>query len=94
VTDHHPNPNIWILREAILDAHAALVEGTMNGNADRVTLFAPLLLDQQAWCELNELLDSVLARALEMQTESARRAKAGGSATFRTRLTLLHDVGG
>ena len=94
MTDHHPNPNIWILREAILDAHAALVEGTINSNADRVTLFAPLLLDREAWCELNGLLDSVLARAIEMQTESAQRAKEGDGAPFRTRLTLLHDVGG
>ncbi len=64
-----------VVEEAIGDIAKAFKAGTFDAREDRHASFNALVLDEQAWGELAEQLNQVVARAGELADESAKRLK-------------------
>lgn len=80
-----------VLTDAVSDALAALQTGDMDRRDDRHLSFTTLNLDEQAWNQVNAMLDDLLETALGLQAESAGRLlEAEGAGAVRSRLTILH----
>jgi DNA-binding transcriptional ArsR family regulator len=80
-----------VLSKALADVREAVATGSFDERPDRHLSYAPLMLDEQAWGELNTRLNEVLDWAIEAQAASAGRLQddASGGAEVRARLTLL-----
>jgi len=63
-----------VLAMIVHDAAEAIDAGVFDSRADRHVSRTPLALDEEAWQELAERLDEVLARAQELRAEAADRA--------------------
>lgn len=73
------------------DATEALVAGTMDARLETHVTHTPLVLDEQGWQELNEVLNNTLDRAMEIQDEAAGRlAEEKKEEGFPTKLAILH----
>jgi hypothetical protein len=70
------------------DSTAALVAGTIDARSDSHVSRTPLVLDEQGWTELNDLLGKTLERAIEIQEEAASRLD--GDEGIDTKLAILH----
>lgn len=69
----------WTIDRLIQDASAALNAGTFDTRADRHLSRAPIVLDEQGWKTVNEILDRTLDEVLEQEAQSAQRiAESGG----------------
>jgi DNA-binding transcriptional ArsR family regulator len=80
-----------ILSKLLGDVHLAVSSGTFDERPERHLSYAPLMLDEQGWRDLNERLGAVLAWAIEEQAASAGRLQdeASGGAEVRARLSML-----
>lgn len=80
-----------VLTKAFDDVRAAVEGGTFDERTDRHVSYAPLILDEQGWKELNRKLAEVLDWAVEQQAVSAGRLQDGeaGGPEVRARLTVL-----
>jgi DNA-binding transcriptional ArsR family regulator len=76
------------LNKALADVREAMNANTFDARTDRHQSYAPLLLDDEAWVELNEKLAEVLGWALEAQAEAAVRIREGAD-EVRARLLML-----
>jgi DNA-binding transcriptional ArsR family regulator len=74
------------LREVIKEASASIDSGAFDRDTDRHLSLTTLELDDAGWTELNEALDELYGRALQLQA----RALAGSSETRRSALALAH----
>ena len=72
------------------DTSNALTAGTFDRRADRLVARSPLVLDEQGWNEVNEVLLEVLERVPEIEIESAERIAEGGAPGFNTKMVLMH----
>jgi len=62
------------LFQAIIDdAVAAMEEETFDDREDRHLSWTPLMLDEQAWRELQNLLGGTLKQAMKLNTEATKR---------------------
>lgn len=71
------------------DATAALGAGTLDGRDESHLSHTPLLVDDQGWKEVADLLEQTLNRALEIQSESANRLSGKGDG-INAKLALLY----
>jgi DNA-binding transcriptional ArsR family regulator len=80
-----------VLTKAFDDVRKAVDAGTFDARTDRHLSYAPLVLDEQGWTELNDRLAEVLDWAIEQQAVSAGRRQDGetGGPEVRARLTIL-----
>jgi DNA-binding transcriptional ArsR family regulator len=80
-----------ILSKMLGDVRLAVAAGTFDERPERHLSYAPLMLDEQGWRELNERLGVVLAWAIEEQAASAGRLQdeASGGPEVRARLSML-----
>jgi DNA-binding transcriptional ArsR family regulator len=71
---------------------ATIRDGTFDSRPDNHVSRSPLLLDEQAWQELAELLDELLARAFELRAQAADRAVEAGTEDelISCSLVLMH----
>jgi DNA-binding transcriptional ArsR family regulator len=72
------------------DATRALVEGTIEKRTDSHISRTPLVLDEQGWSELTDLLNDALERANEIQGESASRLSKDKGDSISTMMAILH----
>jgi DNA-binding transcriptional ArsR family regulator len=72
------------------DATAALVEGTIEKHTDSHITRSPLILDEQAWRDLNAVLNETLERANAIQDEAAARLNKSKGDSINTKLAILH----
>ena len=72
------------------DATEAMIAGTINGRTDSHITQTQLLLDEQGWGELNEVLADALNRAIEIQEGSAGRLAGSKEDSIATTLGILH----
>jgi DNA-binding transcriptional ArsR family regulator len=72
------------------DATAALVEGTIEKRTDSHITRSPLILDEQAWRDLNAVLNETLERANTIQDEAAARLNKSKGDSINTKLAILH----
>jgi hypothetical protein len=71
------------------DAAKSLGTGAFDRRKDRHLSRTPLVLDEQAWEELNSLLDEIAERGLDFQAEAAERLARSGKEGFSARLILI-----
>jgi DNA-binding transcriptional ArsR family regulator len=90
------------LRRSISDSTLALIfediskavkSGAFDSRPDRHLSRAPLVVDEQGWNEIGEMLAHLLNRSLEIQAESADRLAKDGAEGFSTKLELMHFPG-
>ncbi|MEA2333475.1 MAG: hypothetical protein QOH58_3613 [Thermoleophilaceae bacterium] len=72
------------------DASAAIRAGTYESRPDRHLSRSPLLVDEQGWGELNDLLAKVLAQAERIAERSAKRLAKSDQSGVPTRLVMMH----
>jgi DNA-binding transcriptional ArsR family regulator len=77
-----------VVEEAIGDIAKAFKAGTFDAREDRHASFNDLVLDEQAWGELAEQLNQVVARAGELAEESAKRLKDKGGDEVKASLVI------
>ncbi|HEX8754563.1 MAG TPA: winged helix-turn-helix domain-containing protein [Solirubrobacterales bacterium] len=82
---------VGVALEAIgKDATEALLAGSMDARPETHVTHTPLVLDDQGWKELNDVLKESLDRAMEIQVEAANRLAKAKKDGFPTKLAILH----
>jgi DNA-binding transcriptional ArsR family regulator len=71
------------------DASTALDEGTFDRRTDRHLSSSRLVLDEQGWKQVNELLTDTAKRVEQVAAECAKR-RAGDGDGFNTNVVLMH----
>jgi DNA-binding transcriptional ArsR family regulator len=72
------------------DTSEALTAGSFDRRTDRHLSRSRLVLDEQGWKQVNELLLDTLNRVVEIEAESAKRRAADGEPGFNTKMVLMH----
>src|SRR5262245_2221295 len=86
-----PSISAGILSEIWSDLADAVGEGTFDKRQNRHLSWTNLVLDEQGWNDMTELLSGVLDRATEIQAESARRLQGDNSdGTVTSKLVMAH----
>lgn len=82
------------MEEAIGDVAKAFKAGTFDARTDRHASFTKLVLDEQAWNELADQLNTLVERVNELATQSASRLqddKAGGDEVRTSLLVAAYE---
>jgi DNA-binding transcriptional ArsR family regulator len=79
-----------VLAQVWDDAARALGAGTFDERDDRHLSRTPLSLDPSGWSKLNELLEELQQRALEIQDESAERLAKSDDDALASCLVMVH----
>jgi len=79
----------WTVDRLIQDASTALNAGTFDQRADRHLSRAPIVLDEQGWKTVNEILDRTLDEVLEQEAQSAQRITESGGERISALVALL-----
>jgi DNA-binding transcriptional ArsR family regulator len=69
---------------------AAIKAGTFESRSDRHLSRSPLVLDQQGWGEVNQLLAKALGDAEDIAAESAQRLATSEAPEIPTLLVMMH----
>jgi hypothetical protein len=86
-----PSISAGILAEIWRDLAEAVGEGTFDKRQDRHLSWTNLVLDEQGWNDMTEMLAGVLDRAMEIQAESAGRLQGDHSdGVVTSKLVLAH----
>lgn len=72
------------------DLTEAIAAGTFEARPDRHLSRTALVLDEQGWEELNELLSGVIEDAMRLEAESAERRAKTGDEGINTKLAIVH----
>jgi DNA-binding transcriptional ArsR family regulator len=72
------------------DTSDALDAGTFDRRTDRHLSRSRLVLDEQGWREVNDLLLETMNRVVEIEAESAKRRSSDGDSGFNTKMVLMH----
>jgi DNA-binding transcriptional ArsR family regulator len=72
------------------DVAAAIKADTFEARPDRHLSHSPLVLDEQGWGELRDVLNGVLAEAEQIGKRSAKRMTKSSEKGVATRLVLMH----
>jgi DNA-binding transcriptional ArsR family regulator len=72
------------------DATEALGAGTLDARDESYLSHTPLLVDEEGWKAIAELLEQTFNRALEIQTESANRLAEEKTEAINAKLALLY----
>ncbi|MFL5827948.1 MAG: ArsR/SmtB family transcription factor [Thermoleophilaceae bacterium] len=72
------------------DVEKSTSNGAFDSREDRHLSRTPLVLDDQGWDELGQLLADLLHRALDIQAESASRLAEVGAEGLATKLEMMH----
>jgi DNA-binding transcriptional ArsR family regulator len=72
------------------DASTALDEGSFDRRSDRHLSRSRLVLDEQGWKQVNDLLSDTRKRVEEVAAESAKRRAGDSDTSFSTNVVLMH----
>jgi DNA-binding transcriptional ArsR family regulator len=72
------------------DVSAAIKAGTFEARSDRHLSRSPLVLDEQGWGELRDVLNGVLDEAQRIARRSADRLAKSAEEGLTTRLVVMH----
>jgi DNA-binding transcriptional ArsR family regulator len=72
------------------ETSAAIKKGTFENRADRHLSRSPLVLDEQGWGELNDLLAKVLAQSADIASKSAKRLTKSDDEGMTTLFVMMH----
>ncbi len=79
-----------ILETVGKDATEALISGSIDARSESHVSRTPLVLDEQGWSDVTNLLAETLDRALEIQDEAATRLNSEKSDSMNTKLAIMH----
>ena len=79
-----------VVRMIVEDSVASLDAGVFDAREDRHLSRLPLVLDEQGWGELNDLLKITLERALDIQSGAEARLSEKGADGIASKLSILH----
>ena len=82
-----------ILRQIWSDTAEATLDGSFDAREERHLSRSKLLLDEQGWQEVTQLLGETMDRAHEIHAESVGRAQKSGEETLYTDLVMMHYTG-
>ena len=71
------------------DVSEAIKKGTFDSRSDRHLARAPLVLDQEGWDEVRDLLRNVLSEAEGIAGKSAKRLAKSGDDGIQSRVVLM-----
>jgi DNA-binding transcriptional ArsR family regulator len=72
------------------DTSEAMSRGTFEKRSDRHLSRTPLVLDEQGWSEVNDLLGELQAQAERIGSNSAKRLAKSGEDEIPSRLVMMH----
>jgi DNA-binding transcriptional ArsR family regulator len=72
------------------EAGEAVANGDFDARDSRHMSRTPLVLDEQGWNEVAELLNEALDRALQIQGEAASRLAEEGAESVASRMVIMH----
>lgn len=72
------------------DTSDALNAGTFDRRTDRHLSRSRLVLDEEGWKDVNELLLDTMNRVVEIEAECAKRRAKDGDGGFNTKMVLMH----
>src|SRR4051794_23226669 len=72
------------------ETSAAIKKGTFENRSDRHLSRSPLVLDEQGWAELNDLLAKALAQSEGIAEKSAKRLAKSGDEGTSTLFVMMH----
>jgi DNA-binding transcriptional ArsR family regulator len=72
------------------DASTALDDGTFDRRSDRHLTRSRLVLDEQGWKQVNDVLSETTKRVEEAASESAKRRAGDSDSGFNTSVVLMH----
>lgn len=72
------------------DTSEAMRTGSFESRSDRHLSRTPLVLDEQGWQEVNELLEQLHGQAEGIATKSGKRLTKSAEAGIPTRLVMMH----
>jgi len=79
-----------ILKSIFQDIEASSKAGTLDQVDDAHVSRTPMVLDQQGWSDVSDLLNSGLERLLEIQAESSKRLAESKEEGTLAKVHLLH----
>jgi hypothetical protein len=79
-----------ILKSVFDDIGEASKTGTLDEVDDVHISRTPMVVDNQGWSEVSELLAGTLDRVLEIQTEASERLATGKEPSILSKVQLLH----
>lgn len=79
-----------ILKSIFEDIETASKGGTLDQVDDAHVSRTPMVLDQQGWSDVSDLLNGALNRLLEIQAEASERIAAGSEEGVLAKVHLLH----
>jgi DNA-binding transcriptional ArsR family regulator len=85
-----PGMTAAILKSIFEDIEAASKSETLDEVDDAHISRTPMVLDQQGWSDVADLLSGALDRLLEIQTEASSRTAKSGEAGILAKVHLLH----
>lgn len=79
-----------ILKSIFEDIETASKGGTLDQVDDAHVSRTPMVLDQQGWSDVSDLLNGALSRLLEIQAEASQRIADGSEEGVLAKVHLLH----
>ena len=79
-----------VLAQIWKDVARAVEHESFDAREDRHLSRTPLVLDEEGWEQLNEMLVEVVERALEIEAQSAERLQAAGAEGTAAKLVVMH----
>jgi DNA-binding transcriptional ArsR family regulator len=79
-----------VLSQIWKDTARAVEEDTFDSRPERHLSRTPLVLDQQGWDDLAEVLIETVERAMEIEAESAQRLQEAGEEGSASKLVVMH----
>jgi DNA-binding transcriptional ArsR family regulator len=79
-----------ILKSMFEDIEAASKGGTLDAVDDTHLSRTPMVLDQQGWADVSNLLSGALDRLLEIQAEASKRIAEGSETGILAKVNLMH----
>lgn len=90
-----PGMSASLMQNVVDDAGGALTAGTFDAREDRHMAWTKMIVDEQGWNDLNELLGETLERVLEIQSSSAERLSQAGETGFPvSAVTMAYETPG
>jgi DNA-binding transcriptional ArsR family regulator len=72
------------------EAEEAVSAGTFEAREDRHLSRSPLVLDEQGWTEVNDLLSEVLEKVQKIESDSAARLAKSDTEGINAKLVMMH----
>jgi hypothetical protein len=85
-----PGLSSAMLKSVFDDLEEAMEKGTLDEMEDRHLSRTPMVVDQQGWSDVAELLSGTLDRLIEIQAESSQRLTDSADSGILAKVMMLH----